>query len=292
MSKPDPTAIRVHEDPAMFLEAVNFTAAQTGFSPRLIEKDYFCTLLLRYLATTDMLVFKGGTCMAKVHGEFYRLSEDLDFAIPMPCDAMRAERSGQAKKLKKTVAELATKLEGFTVVEPLTGANVSTQYVSVVGYDSLLSGQPEGIKIEIGLREPLLTPAFDGAARTALLDPVSGRPMVPPVAVRCISRMEAFAEKFRAALSRREAAIRDFYDIDYAVRRLDLRPQDPALVELVRQKLAMPGNEPADVSEARLAMLRRQLDAQLKPVLRDRDFAEFDLERAFRTVTQLAEKTR
>ena len=115
--------------------------------------------------------------------------------------------------------------------------------------------------------------------------------MVLPLAVRCISRMEAFAEKFRAALSRREAAIRDFYDIDYAVRRLDLRPQDPALVELVRQKLAMPGNEPADVSEARLAMLQRQLDAQLKPVLRDRDFAEFDLERAFRTVAQMAEKT-
>ncbi len=228
----------------MFLEAVNFTAAQTGFSPRLIEKDYFCTLLLRYLATSGLLVFKGGTCMAKVHAEFYRLSEDLDFVIPMPCDAMRAERSGQAKKLKKTVAELATKLEGFTVVEPLTGANVSTQYVSVVGYDSLLSGQPESIKIEIGLREPLLTPAFDGVARTALLDPVSGRPMVPPVAVRCISRMEAFAEKFRAALSRREAAIRDFYDIDYAVRRLNLRPQAPALIELVRRKLTVPGNEP------------------------------------------------
>jgi hypothetical protein len=39
-------------------------------------------------------------------------------------------------------------------------------------------------------------------------------------------------------------------------------------------------------------MLRRQLDAQLKPVLRDRDFAEFDLERAFRTVAQLADRTR
>jgi predicted nucleotidyltransferase component of viral defense system len=276
----------------MFLEAVNFTAAQTGFSPRLIEKDYFCTVLLQYLATTGVLVFKGGTCLAKVHAEFYRLSEDLDFVIPMPCDATRTERRRQAARLKKTVADLATKLKGFTVVEPLTGANVSTQYVSVVGYDSLLSGQSEHIKIEIGLREPLLTPAFDGAARTALLDPVSGRPMIPPATLPCISRIEAFAEKFRAALSRREVAIRDFYDIDYAVRRLDLQPQDPALIELVRQKLAMPGNEPADVSEIRLAMLQRQLDSQLKPVLRDRDFAEFDLERAFRIIAQMAEKIR
>jgi predicted nucleotidyltransferase component of viral defense system len=274
----------------MFLEALNFTAAHMGFSLRLIEKDYFCTVLLQYLATTGVLVFKGGTCLAKVHAEFYRLSEDLDFVIPMPCDATRAERRRQAERLKKTVADLATKLEGFAVVEPLTGANVSTQYVSVIGYDSLLSGQQEGIKIEIGLREPLLTPVFDGAARTALLDPVSGQPMVPPLAVPCISRMEAFAEKFRAALSRREVAIRDFYDIDYAVRRLDLQARDPALIELVRQKLAVPGNQPADASEARLAILRRQLDSRLKPVLRGADFTEFDLERAFQTVAQMAEK--
>ncbi len=275
----------------MFLEAVNFTAAHTGFSPRLIEKDYFCTVLLQYLATTGVLVFKGGTCLAKVHAEFYRLSEDLDFVIPMPCDAARTERRRQTERLKKTVANVATKLEGFAVVEPLTGANISTQYVSVVGYDSLLSRQQEGIKIEIGLREPLLTPVFDGAARTAPLDPVSGQPMVHPLALPCISRVEAFAEKFRAALSRREVAIRDFYDIDYAVRRLGLQPQDPALIELVRQKLAVPGNEPADVSEVRLATLRRQLDSRLKPVLRGADFTEFDLERAFRTVAQMAEKT-
>ena len=83
MSKPDPTAIRAHEDRDWFLEAVNFTAAETGFSPRLIEKDYFCTVLLQYLAMAGVLVFKGGTCLAKVHGEFYRLSEDLDFVIPM-----------------------------------------------------------------------------------------------------------------------------------------------------------------------------------------------------------------
>ena len=75
--------IRTHEDPVLFREAVNFTAAQTRFLPRLIEKDYFCTVLLNYLAAADdTLIFKGGTCLAKVHAEFYRLSEDLDFVIP------------------------------------------------------------------------------------------------------------------------------------------------------------------------------------------------------------------
>jgi predicted nucleotidyltransferase component of viral defense system len=292
MSKPDPIAIRVHEDRDWFLEAVNFTAATTGFSPRLIEKDYFCTVLLQYLATAGVLVFKGGTCLAKVHGEFYRLSEDLDFVIPMPCEASYTERKAKVAGVKTVVKQLAERSDVFRVATSWTGANRSTQYKAVIGYDSLLAGQQDSIKIEIGLREPLLTPVFDGAARTALLNPVSGQPMTPYIALPCISRMEAFAEKFRAALSRREVAIRDFYDIDYALRQLDLRPQEPALIDLVRQKLAVPGNEAVDVSDQRLATLHQQLEPQLKPVLRGKDFAEFDLGRAFHVVVEMAKKTR
>jgi predicted nucleotidyltransferase component of viral defense system len=65
MTEPDPTLVRAHEDRDMFLEAVSFTAAETGFSARLVEKDYFCTVLLQYLAETEALVFKGGTCLAR-----------------------------------------------------------------------------------------------------------------------------------------------------------------------------------------------------------------------------------
>lgn len=38
--------LRLHEDPELFREAVTFTAAETAFVPRLIEKDYYCTVLL------------------------------------------------------------------------------------------------------------------------------------------------------------------------------------------------------------------------------------------------------
>ena len=281
--------IRAHEDPVLFREAVNFTAAQTRFLPRLIEKDYFCTVLLNYLAAADdAWVFKGGTCLAKVHAEFYRLSEDLDFVIPTPVNATRAERRALSAGFKETVGRIKHDLSTFRIVEPLTGANNSTQYVALIEYTSLLSQQEETVKIEVGLREPLLTPVFNGMARTLLLDPISGRPLAPTVPLPCISQREAMAEKLRAALSRREVAIRDFYDIDYAIRRLDLRPLEPALIELVRQKLAVPGNDPVDMSEARLAALRQQLDSQLKPVLRTKDFTEFDLESAFRLVADVA----
>lgn len=80
MSKAESSVIDAHEDVELFRAAVQFTAAESGFVPRLIEKDYFCTVLLDYLSRSagNGLVFKGGTCLAKVHSELYRLSEDLD----------------------------------------------------------------------------------------------------------------------------------------------------------------------------------------------------------------------
>ena len=39
-----------HEQAEMFRDALALTRQRTGFVARLIEKDYFCTLLLQYLA--------------------------------------------------------------------------------------------------------------------------------------------------------------------------------------------------------------------------------------------------
>jgi len=132
-------SIRLHQDPALFREAVNYTAAETGFAARLIEKDYFCSVILQHLQDAKCgLVFKGGTCLAKVHTEFYRLSEDLDFVIPTPVDAPRAERRRRASGSKVAVAEIERRLSGIKLVTALTGANRSTQYNGVISYPSLL----------------------------------------------------------------------------------------------------------------------------------------------------------
>jgi predicted nucleotidyltransferase component of viral defense system len=273
---------------------VQFTASESGFVPRQIEKDYFCTVLLDYLSRSvgNGLVFKGGTCLAKVHSELYRLSEDLDYSIPVAADAARSERSKRAEPVKVALGRLHRAMPVFRVIDTLKGANKSMQYLAAVGYDSLLGHQAETIKIEVSLREPSLAPAIDGAARTILRNPLNGNPMVDPVMVRCIDKLEALAEKFRAALSRREPAIRDFFDIDYAVRKGGLRPGEADFIDQVRLKLGIPGNDLVDVSERRLHALRRQVAAELKPVLRDRDFAEFDLDRAFEIGVQMAKAVR
>jgi predicted nucleotidyltransferase component of viral defense system len=283
--------ITVHDDVDLFREALRFTSAQSGFVARLIEKDYFCTLLLDYFSTAAgaELVFKGGTCLTKVHSELYRLSEDLDYTIPVPVDAPRTERSRRAEQVKVALGRLNKAVPHFRVLETLRGANRSTQYLAVIGYSSILSQQQETIKIEVSLREPLLVPVMDGTARTVLQNPLTNTPMIMPIIVRCIEKMEALAEKFRAALSRREPAIRDFFDIDYAVRKGGLRTDNPNFISQVRQKLAISGNDPVDVSERRLDVLRRQVEPELRPVLREQDFAEFDLDRAFKIITEIGE---
>ncbi len=128
---------RPHDDPILFSDAIGLTAARTGYNHRLIEKDYFCTVLLEYLAVADSsLVFKGGTCLAKIHADFNRLSEDLDFSIPMAFSATRSQRRRAVEALKNALKALPETLPAFQIVEPCVGANNSLQYAAVVGYRS------------------------------------------------------------------------------------------------------------------------------------------------------------
>ncbi len=281
--------LRLHEDTALFREAVRYTAARTGFLARLVEKDYYCTVLLEHLgARCPELVFKGGTCLAKVHVGFFRMSEDLDFVIPVPAGVARAERSMRSKTAKKAVEALEKSVAGLWIESPLTGSNNSTQYKAEIGYTSVLGSRPESIQVEIGLREPLLLPQVRAAVHTLLLDPLSGESGLAAIELDCIAPLEAMAEKLRAALTRRDPAIRDFYDIDHAIRGGRLEVTDPMLLRMLHSKLGVPGNPPVDVSADRRSALERQVDAQLRPVLREVDFDAFDLGRAFAAVDAMA----
>ena len=95
---------------------------------------------------------------------------------------------------------------------------------------------------------------------------------------------EAYAEKIRAAITRKEPAIRDFFDVFHAVRKRGLNTQDPDFLSIVKAKIDVPGNEPIDLSEERKQELNRQLEGQLKPVLRPSAFEGFNLNGAFELV--------
>src|SRR5207249_2774481 len=106
-------------------------------------------------------IFKGGTCLAKVFFQFKRLSEDLDFVIPVTIEAGRKERSARATLYKKAISNLPGVEPFFRVVNPLAGKNESRQYIATVGYLSMYDGHEDTIGLEIGLREPLLTRPLD-----------------------------------------------------------------------------------------------------------------------------------
>lgn len=282
-------AIRLHiEDAVLLREAVRFTAAETGFGIRLIEKDYFCSVALEYLAgECGSLTFKGGTCLSKIHGGFYRLSEDLDFSIPTAVDSARGERSRSVEPLRQVLARIEERLPGFRLTEPLRGFNNSMQYNAVLSYESLVDGHVEPVSIEVGVREPNMTETAQGAARTVLLSPIGGQAIIDTYPVVALSYLEAMAEKVRAALCRSEVAIRDFFDVDHAVRAAGFDPTQAGFVDLVRRKLAIPRTPEPDLSDGRIGQLERQLEAQLRPVLREREFRQFNLARAVETLRRI-----
>ncbi len=279
--------LNFHDDADLFRDALRFTATETGFSERLIEKDYYCSVVLADF--TDVgIVFKGGTCLSKIHADFCRLSEDLDFSVSTPVDSKRSQRSRQVNPFKSHFTGIEERLRFMHIVEPLRGYNNSTQYGARLGYRSEVSGQVDFIKVEVSVREPIVETPIQANARTLVMDPFRRTPAVPTVEIPVLTLTEAYAEKLRAALSRRTPAIRDFFDIDHALSNGSIVAENDALVSLLNRKLSIPGNDPVDVSTGKLDLLRQQLEPQLKPVLRDQDFASFDLNRAFIRVSEIA----
>jgi hypothetical protein len=185
------------------------------------------------------------------------------------------------------IARIEERLPGFRLAGPLRGFNNSTQYNAVLSYESLLDSHIESVNIEAGVREPNMTEAAPGAATTALLNPIGGQALVDTYPVLALSYAEAMAEKVRAALCRSEVAIRDFFDVDHAVRTADFDPAQAGFADLVAGKLAIPRTPEPDLSDERIRQLERQLETQLRPVLREREFQQFDLARAVETLRRI-----
>jgi len=287
--------ISVHEDQALFREAVLFTAGQTGLNATLIEKDYFCTVLLQYLydQPDSSLIFRGGTCIGKVYADFYRLSEDLDFMISTPPEASLSVRRKRMAPVREWVRKISEEMNILTLPEDFTGHNGSRQYIAYVTYPSVfLTEESARIKIDVGLREATLMPPAQMKARTLLLNPFTRKALVPDIDLTTLSMKEAVAEKLRAALTRLEPAIRDFFDIDYLASQHQLDLADQHLIALLTEKLKIPGNPPIDLTSARKEKLKTQTNTELKPVLRPVDFENFDLDRAFDIVARVSHRLR
>lgn len=117
-------------DPDIFRESLSYSEGATGFTASLIEKDYYCSLILHHIFNQKIkLVFKGGTCLSKVYTDFYRLSEDLDLVIPVSVDTSRNQRRSEIKPIKGIFDKLPAAIPGIAVSKTLRGHNESRQYI-------------------------------------------------------------------------------------------------------------------------------------------------------------------
>ena len=275
------------QHPDRFVAAVRFTAQKHGFMELLVEKDYFCSIFLWQLFQLDDhgLCFKGGTLLNKVHAGFYRLSEDLDFSIDVKLDAPRSYRRLMSRRAQKTIAHAIESLN-LKFSAPFVGYDESRGYSAEVQYRSLVADANRSLKVDVGVREPVLQ-AKRMKAQTLVADAITQHPIVPLFEVIGLSLQEAYSEKMRAALSRREPAVRDLFDIQHALQ--NKLVTDDMILHLTQHKLKST-NRVIDVSKEKKAALKAQMQTELRPVLRERDFNNFDFEQAWENICNFAKK--
>lgn len=257
-------------------------AGKLKFRPAIVEKDYYLTIILNNIEglLSDKIVFKGGTLLNKVHLNYHRLSEDLDFTYHGELTA-RSLRSKAITPIREKMPSFLKALELESDNPRGDGFNNSTQYVFKLKYPSLITAKDENIKIEVSLRQPPLDKPVHTIIKHFYQDPFTGEDLFPAGKVLSLSLNEAVAEKLKAAISRKDVAIRDHYDLWYIAESGFDFYQDK-FIKLFKRKLSDEGRDidyrkDFGLSADKLALLRRQVDTDLMPVIRADE--KFDLQK-------------
>ncbi len=238
------------------------------------EKDFILTLILiRFSEVFPDLVFKWGTCLNKVYFPYFRLSEDLDFVLENNDNMGRTARKSLLKQYENTMISELEKL-GLTLQDERTKFDEYKLAMFSFEYESALDGSTQTIKIDISLKSQLQLPPKRLAIQTIFQDAILGEDIFPEHSLNCIDIREALAEKMRAALTRREPAIRDFFDIWYAKNIWGFDFSDTVFLEILREKLWEV--DYAYTLEDNRQLLEKQIVTDLIPVLTDDFGFDFD----------------
>lgn len=100
--------MRLHENIALFQDAISATAQQMRIPEIYVEKDYWVTFPLYSIFKSEIgkeTVFKGGTALAKCHEFIFRFSEDVDLVVLRSTE----ETSNQLKKKIKRISNCIPK---------------------------------------------------------------------------------------------------------------------------------------------------------------------------------------
>lgn len=249
---------------------------QASINPGLIykyEKDFLLTLILiKFGEKYPNLIFKWGTCLNKTYFPYFRLSEDLDFVINQ--DLGRSARQTLLREYEESfVSDL--RLLGLTLRAERTKYDEHRLAMFTFEYSSIFDSSLQTIKIDISLKSSLICPTKKLPIKSVYTDQFLEEPIFSQDhTINCIDLTESVAEKMRAALTRREPAIRDFFDIWYVRSFSDFDFERDEFCSLLRYKLAEVQYE--YTLETNYDLLRRQIETDLRPVLTDNYGFDFD----------------
>lgn len=166
-----------------------------------MDKDYIQEILLLIIYRNfNFLIFKGGTCLYKLH-KLNRFSEDLDFS------AIREFN------LDNFLQTLKNGLERFNIsVNKVIHKTIHDSILIRIRAEGVLySGSPVSlctVRIDINLKSKVLD--------YHLLNLKSFYPDIPSFDILAMSPKEILAEKVRAILTRNKA--RDVYDLWFLIK--------------------------------------------------------------------------
>ncbi len=278
----------LHNDRAEFLKVLERTSAQTSFPLRLLEKDYYITIVLSGInKLSNDLVFKGGTCLSKIYYSYYRLSEDLDFTLRLPVDsATRTTRRNAIKLIKESLKPFLKNFD-MSIESPEKGGHrESTQYIYYLDYESVVLNRKESIKLEIGLRfNPILATVTKRVIHK-FLHPFTKEPLFGTGSINCLALKELVAEKLRAAATREVIAGRDFYDLGFLLKE-GFNFKDKEFLVVFKRKLEEDDFSP-DLSkyktnlgreDAEIGEMKARAKDELLPVLTLDEQKSFDMQK-------------
>jgi len=280
----------LHNDKDTFRSVLQETAEEFGFPQRLMEKDYYLTLMLSEIhkELSESLIFKGGTCLNKVYYTYYRLSEDLDFTLRMPSGKItRGIRRKTIQPIKDSILSFAESLDMHIEGFDNAGRNESKQYIYYFTYDSVIvqGKKRQSVKFEIGLRFNPILPVEKKPMSHAYTHPFTGEPLFETSPIICLSLKELVAEKLRAACTRCDIVPRDFYDLDYLIKQgFDFK--DEEFISLFKKKLKEDGHatdlkkyaQNLGRSEKEINDMKSRIEDEFFPVLAIHERKIFDID--------------
>lgn len=237
------------------------------------EKDFLLTLILiKFGEKYGDLVFKWGTCLNKVYFPYFRLSEDLDFVLDV--DLGRSARKTLLKEYENWfIEDLA--LLGLSLRDERTKFDEYKLAMFTFEYQSVIDESIQTIKLDISLKGKISLALKHGKIQSIFIDSVYEESIFSQQhMIACIDLTESLAEKMRAALTRKEPAIRDFFDIWYVREFSDFDFENETFRILLREKLEEVGY--LYTLDDNRWFLESQIIIDLRPVLTNDYGFDFD----------------